>query len=145
MRTLSKIGLAALRVGWLVARPALVAEMEKARLPYDLPAYSQAIATCAFGPLRGAIDRHVGSIVAERRRLVEELSAMRGVSLTRADANFVWARVPIADAARSLKERGVLVRSFPHSPDRLRITVGTREEDDRMLDALAAVIGSATR
>jgi histidinol-phosphate aminotransferase len=144
MRTLSKIGLAALRVGWMVARPALVAEMEKARLPYDLPAYSQAIATCAFGPLRAAIDRHVASIVAERARLAEKLTSMH-LSFARPDANFFWVRVPrpAADVSRAMKERGVLVRAFPHSPDRLRITVGTRDEDDRMLDALTHALGAS--
>jgi histidinol-phosphate aminotransferase len=143
LRTLSKIGLAALRVGWLVARPALVAEMEKARLPYDLPAYSQAIATCAFGPLRPAIDRHVASIVAERARVGEKLAAMN-LSFARADANFFWLRVPkpAAEVSKAMRERGVMVRSFPHSPDRLRITVGTREEDDRMLDALSHALGA---
>ena len=142
LRTLSKIGLAALRVGWLVGAPALVAQMEKARLPYDLPTYSQAVAEASFGALAPAIARHVGAIVDERRRVVGRLNALGGVSFPRPDANFVWLGVsrPAADVAAAMKRSGVLVRSFPAVADRLRITVGTPAEDDRMLEALVAAL-----
>lgn len=142
MRTLSKIGLAALRVGWVVAHPLLVAELEKARLPYNLPAHSQSLAACALGPLAGSIDRHVRSIVAERARLITELARVSGVEHARADANFVWLRCPRPGAmiAASLKEHGVLVRSFPAFPDRIRVTVGAPHDDDRFLTALHAAL-----
>jgi histidinol-phosphate aminotransferase len=148
MRTLSKIGLAALRVGWLVADERLIAELEKARLPYDLPAYSQAAALVALGPLAGAIDRHVAAIVDERARLVAALRAMRAFSSSapldvgRPDGNFVWLGLGRAAApvVQGLKERGVLVRSFPAFPTRLRVSVGTRAECDRFLAAFAEVL-----
>ncbi|GAC1357979.1 MAG: hypothetical protein NVSMB47_10970 [Polyangiales bacterium] len=142
LRTLSKIGLAAARVGWLVGAPALIAQMEKARLPYDLPTYSQAVAEASFGALAPAIARHVGAIVDERRRLVGRLTALREVSFPRPDANFVWLGVarPAADVAAAMKRSGVLVRSFPAVADRLRITVGTPAEDDRMLAVLVAAL-----
>ncbi len=138
MRTLSKIGLAALRVGFAMADARLVMELEKARLPYDLPAHSQAGAIAALGPLAAAIDRHVGAIVRERAALVAELSALGGLDLGRPDANFVWLGVD-ADAtvlARALKERGVLVRSFAAFARRLRVTVGSRAQNARLLQAL---------
>jgi histidinol-phosphate aminotransferase len=134
LRTLSKIGLAAFRVGWAIAHPLLAAEMEKTRLPYNLPVPSQAAATCALGPLAGAIDRHVAAIVAERTRVVAAL----GDRVGRTDANFAWMHVDNAPAVTAkLKERGVLVRSFPAYPDRIRVSFGTQQENDRFLEALA--------
>lgn len=133
LRTLSKIGLAAFRVGWAIAHPMLTAEMEKTRLPYNLPSPSQAAAVAALGPLSAAIDRHVRAIIDERTRVVAAL----GDRVGRTDANFAWMKVDdAAHVAGTLKERGVLVRSFPAYPDRIRISFGTREENDRFLQAL---------
>lgn len=139
LRTLSKIGLAALRVGWAVAHPLLTAEMEKVRLPYNLPTPSQALATCALGALAPAIERHVAAIAAERTRLCDELRRTPGVSFGRTHANFVWLGlegVTGVEATAALKARGVLVRNFPAHPDRLRVSVGTRAECDRFLEGL---------
>jgi histidinol-phosphate aminotransferase len=141
-RTLSKIGLAALRVGFAVAHPLLAGEMEKVRLPYDLPSYSQAAAVCALGPLAPAIERHVASIVAERGRLLGELAKIPRVHHGRTDANFVWLGLEKGNAPEvvaALKDKGIMVRGFPAWRDRIRVTVGTREEDDRFLEALREV------
>ncbi|MGZ3422598.1 MAG: histidinol-phosphate transaminase [Polyangiales bacterium] len=143
MRTLSKIGLAAVRVGWVVAHPLLAGEMEKVRLPYDLPSYSQAVASCALGPLQKAIDRHVASILAERSRLLAELGKISRVSFGRTDANFVWLGLEGAsaqDVVIALKNKGIMVRGFPAHRDRIRVTVGTRADDDRFLEALREVL-----
>lgn len=143
LRTLSKIGLAAFRVGWAVAHPLLAAEMEKVRLPYNLPAPSQAVGTAAFGPLAPAIERHVAAIVAERARLCSELARIPRVHFGRTDANFVWLGLEgaaAADVVAALKARGVLVRNFPAYPDRIRVSVGTAAEDDQFLDALVSVL-----
>lgn len=134
LRTFSKIGLAAFRVGWAIAHPRLAAEMEKTRLPYNLPVPSQQAAVCALGPLAAAIDRHVAAVVAERTRVV----AMLGDRVGRTDANFAWMRVhDSAAVAARLKERGVLVRYFPAYRDRIRVSFGTREENDQFLEAFS--------
>lgn len=142
LRTLSKIGLAAFRVGWAVAHPLLAAEMEKTRLPYNLPSPSQAAAVAALGPLAPAIERHVAAINAERTRVLNELSRIDGVRFGRAHANFVWAALskPASDVVAMLKGRGVLVRNFPAYPDRIRVSFGTREDDDRFLTALSEAL-----
>lgn len=143
LRTLSKIGLAAFRVGWAVAHPLLAAEMEKVRLPYNLPVPSQVAATTALGPLSPAIDRHVAAIVVERARLCDELRRMPRVRFGRTDANFVWMGLDGAvasDVVAALKARGIMVRNFPAFPDRIRVSVGTRAEDDQFLEALASVL-----
>jgi histidinol-phosphate aminotransferase len=142
LRTLSKIGLAALRVGWAVGDARLIAELEKARLPYDLPSYSQAGAVVALGPLAPAIERHVAAVVAERARLRAALSSIPGLELGRADGNFFWIGLdrPAAPVAQSLKARGVLVRSFGPFPRRLRVSVGTSTENARFLEAFAEAL-----
>jgi histidinol-phosphate aminotransferase len=145
LRTLSKIGLAALRVGWAVAHPLLAHEMEKVRLPYNLPTPSQALATCALGPLAPAIDRHVASIAKDRTRLIEELRHVARVHHGRTDANFVWLGLEGttgAEVTAALKERGVLVRNFPAYPDRIRVSVGTSVECDRFLQGLVELLGA---
>jgi histidinol-phosphate aminotransferase len=142
LRTLSKVGLAALRVGWAVAHPTLAAELEKVRLPYNLPATSQAGAAAALGPLATAVDRHVASIVDERARLLAALSHVEGVSHERTDGNFVWLRLPkpAPQVVLALKRDGVLVRTFPAHPSHVRVTVGTPTEDDRFLEALRSAL-----
>jgi histidinol-phosphate aminotransferase len=142
LRTLSKIGLAAFRVGWAVAHPLLVAEMEKTRLPYNLPSPSQAVAVAALGPLEGAIERHVASINTERARFLKELSRIDGVRFGRTHANFVWLALPkpASDVVAALRSRGVLVRNFPAYPDRIRVSFGTPADDDRCLTALAEAV-----
>jgi histidinol-phosphate aminotransferase len=143
LRTLSKIGLAALRVGWAVAHPLLAAEMEKVRLPYNLPTPSQSLAACALGPLSTALDRHVAAVARERARLLDELRRHPRASFGRTDANFVWLAldgVTGAEVTTSLKARGVLVRNFAAHPDRIRVSVGTRAESDAFLAALAATL-----
>lgn len=149
LRTLSKIGLAALRVGYAIAHPRLAHELEKARLPYDLPAHSQAGAALALGPLAPAVERHVAAIVAERARVVAALDAVAGVTVdpARTHANFAWAHTTL-DArtlAADLKRRGVLVRTFPAHPDRFRVSFGAPAENDAFLAALGDSCREALR
>ncbi len=139
MRTFSKIGLAGLRVGYLVADPQLSLELEKVRLPYDLPAHSQAGALVAMGPLSAAVDRHVASIVRGRGAVVRELSRMPGLRCdpARTHANFAWVGVQdAAGVASRLKSRGVLVRTFPAFPDRFRVSFGSSSENEAFLAAM---------
>ncbi|MDB4929094.1 MAG: hisC2 [Myxococcaceae bacterium] len=144
LQTLSKVGLAALRVGWAILPPALAAAVEKVRQPYNLNALSQAAAVHCLTALRPEIDAAVRRIVAERERLAPLLAAVPGLDVTPSAANFFWIAVP-DDAARvaaAMRERGVVVRSFhAHGGSltrRMRVTVGTPEENDRMLEALRA-------
>lgn len=138
MRTLSKIGFAALRVGWLVAPAELVREIDKVRQPYNLPTPSQRGATFVLRELGDEVARMRGVVVAERSRLAAGLAA-RGFSVTPSDANFVWAEAPgsAGDLVEALAQRGVLIKSFHATGGRLarrvRITVGTAEENDRLL------------
>jgi len=143
MRTLSKVGFAALRVGWLIARPSLLAEIDKVRLPYNMNAPAQLLGTLAVTELAPEIRRIVSYVVAERERLQAALAALKGITVTPSQANFLWFRSeqPAATLFEGLKARGVLVRSFHQRGGRLenqlRVTVGTSQENDRFLSCLS--------
>ncbi|MDI1475667.1 histidinol-phosphate transaminase [Polyangium sp. y55x31] len=140
--TISKIGFAALRVGWLVGSAELVREVDKVRQPYNVPAPSQRAATLVLRELRAEIDHVVAHVVAERERLGRELARL-GFGVSPSDANFLWVETkrPAKDVFEGLAASKILVRSF-HArggrlANRLRITIGTREENDRLLEVIA--------
>ncbi|HKY39577.1 MAG TPA: histidinol-phosphate transaminase [Polyangiaceae bacterium] len=143
LRTLSKVGLAAFRLGFLLARPEVVAELDKVRLPYNVPTPTQRVAELAFTELAPEISRIAREVVAERARVVALLAGRPGLSVTPSQANFLWLRSerPALELYEALKQRSILVRSF-HSrggrlANQLRVTIGTRAENDELLQALA--------
>ena len=142
LRTLSKIGFAALRVGWLIARPSLLAEIDKVRLPYNMNAPAQLLGTLAVTELAPEIRRIVSYVVTERERLSAALGALPGITVTPSQANFLWFRSerPAVELFEGLKARGILVRSFHQRGGRLanqlRVTVGTSAENERFLSGL---------
>jgi histidinol-phosphate aminotransferase len=141
LRTLSKVGFAALRVGWLVGRKDLVAELDKVRLPYNLSTPSQVLATLVLGELWPDVSSVIGRVKQERARITAALGE-RDIEVTTSQANFVWVRTPrpAGDVFDGLRSRGVLVRSFHEKGGRLasqlRITIGTPAENDELLHAL---------
>jgi histidinol-phosphate aminotransferase len=146
MRTLSKIGFAALRVGWLIARPQLVTEVDKVRLPYNLNSLAQVLGRLAVTELEPEIRAIIGAVVSERERVSRALSALSGVTVTPSQANFLWFRTerPAAELFQGLAERGVLVRSFHQRGGRLahqlRVTIGTAAENDRFLRCMRELL-----
>ncbi len=134
-RTMSKaFAFAGGRLGYLAAAPAVVDALQLVRLPYHLSVLTQAAARAA---LRHA-DATLGSVAllrGERARVVDEL-ASAGYDVVRSDANFVLFGA-FADAPRAWRaflDRGVLIRDVG-IPGRLRVTVGTPEENDAFLAA----------
>lgn len=146
--TLSKIGLAAARVGWARMHRALAHEVDKARQPYNLNALSQRLACLALGDLAPVLERHVAAIVAERARLAAALGAFDALTVFPSQANFLWVRVD-GDAGAlcdALRGDGVGVRAFggdASGAGHVRVTVGTPGEDDRLLAALPAALAAA--
>ncbi len=149
LRTYSKIGLAGLRVGVLVGQPALVAEVEKVRGPYNLGTLPQLAASLALERFRDALSAHVAEVVAERGRLAAALARLPGVEVFPSEANLVLVRV--ADAGRlwrALVARSVLVRNLDRPgalAGCLRVTVGTPAENDRFLAAMAEAVAEMHR
>ena len=142
MRTLSKFGLAGVRLGYMVGPQALVHEVDKLRPPYNVSVLN---AECALFALEHAdvFAQQAATIREQRVRLVAALAAMPGVTPFPSEANMVLVRVPDAQKAfDGLKARGVLVKNVSkmHSllGNCLRLTVGTRDENTQMIAALQA-------
>jgi len=145
-RSFSKgFSLAGLRLGLGFAHPEVAAQLHKVRDSYNVDALAQAGAVGALDNLE-AFRPNLEEVVAERARLTGALRE-RGFRVAESQANFLFARVPGDDARpwyEALKERGVLIRYFPEPEelaDGLRITVGTPEENDALLEALDGVSG----
>jgi histidinol-phosphate aminotransferase len=142
LRTLSKIGLAALRVGWLEADAELVREIDKGRQPFNLSATSQAAATAVLSSAWPAVEEQIARVVAERGRVTREIDRLPGFRVTPSEANFVWVKTsrPASEVVGELGRRGVLVRSFHATGGRLahqvRVTIGAAQDNDRLLDAM---------
>ena len=142
LRTLSKaFGLAGLRVGYLVADPDVVNMLGAIRQIYSEDVLAQSVA-CAAVSRRRELAPVVADIVAERARLEAGLAGIQGIETWPSAANFLLVRMPGASRARARlrDEFSILVRDFSYAPgleNCLRITVGTRPENDALLDALA--------
>jgi histidinol-phosphate aminotransferase len=133
-------GLAALRVGWVASTIENCREIRKVKLPYSLNAISEMAATIALEN-RALRDANVARIVSERARVVAAMGTIQRITLFPTKANFVTFR-----AERNSKEifealfaRGILVRdvsAYPRLANCLRISIGSPEQNDRMLAAL---------
>lgn len=143
VRTVSKLGLAGLRLGLVTGPDDWLAEFDKLRLPYNVNVLTDAAARFVLSR-RDVLDAQVASINAERARLESALDGIGGIRRFPSAANFVLVR--LADGPRAfegLKARGILVRSFqgshPLLADCLRLTVGTPEENGKLIEALRQV------
>ena len=137
--------LAGARIGYLVAPPRIIEEVQKVRLPYHFSALSQATVLAALNhaeEIMGTIE----TLNFERARMYEELSTMRGVTAFRSDANFILFRCdsrPGPEVWQALLDKGILVRDFNEVPgceNCLRVSVGTHEENEKFLEALSVLL-----
>lgn len=145
MRTLSKgYALAGLRLGYLVARPEVVAELAKVKDSYNCDRLSLAGGVAAIRDQEW-LQATRARIVATRGRLAAAARTL-GYTVPESRANFVWcAGGPAAEGVyEALKARGLLVRlmRYPGRPAGLRVTVGTDEEVDRLVGAWGEAVGS---
>jgi len=142
LRTFSKaMALAGLRVGYLLAHPDLVREIDKARLPYNVNFFSQMAALAALEE-RGTLDAHVARLVRLRETLMASLGGVPGVRAYPSRANFILVELEQAEPRavfESLYAAGILVRDvsgYPRLGRCLRLTVGTEEENAALIEAL---------
>ena len=141
-RTLSKaFSAAGFRIGYAVARPGLVREIEKAVLPFSVDLAAEELALAVLEEPETA--RYtVATVVKERERVALAMKA-QGCVVASSRANFLFFVPPGGDARGTrtrLAEQGVLIRDMTSVvPDRLRVTIGTAEQNDLFLSALASV------
>jgi len=146
MRTLSKLGLAGLRLGVLMGAERWIRQLDKLRLPYNVNTLTQLIAAVAL-EYGSVLTEQAAAIKLERGRLLRELRQMPGVTAYPSDANFILFRVSHAERVfDGLKRRGVLIRSL-HGSHRLlaeclRVTVGTPDENTAFLTALTQTLNA---
>lgn len=140
MRTMSKFGLAGVRLGYMMGPKALIAEVDKVRPPYNISVlnYECALFALAYQEVFAA---QAKDILAQRTRIFEALQALPAVKAWKSDANMILVRVP--DAAKTfegMRSRKVLIKNVskmhPLLANCLRLTVGTADENTQMLAAL---------
>ena len=146
MRTVSKLGLAGIRIGYMAAAPHWIAEFDKVRPPYNVSVLDEAAAEFAL--------EHLDVLLAQAARLREDrgtlaaaLAAIPGVAVFPSRANFLLVRVADSAAtAAGMRARGVLIkdvsRMHPLLAGCLRLTVGTPAENAAMLDALRGALAA---
>ena len=146
MRTVSKMGLAGLRLGYLVGPPAWLAEFDKIRLPYNINVLTQMSAAFALEH-RAVFDEQTRILRESRLALYRQLDALPGIMVFPSDANFLLFRTqsqPASDVFEGLRRAGVLIKNLhgahPQLADCLRVTVGTPEENDRFVAALRSLV-----
>ena len=137
LRTVSKLGLAGIRLGYLAGRPEWIGEFNKVRQAYNVNVLTQAAALFMLERLE-VLEEQASLIRKERESLGEALSSLRGVTVFPSEANFLLIRVPDADGTYdNLRRQGVLVRNLhPGLTGCLRVTVGTPDENRILLAAL---------
>lgn len=147
LRTFSKaMAMAAFRVGYLLAAPDLVREIGKAVLPYNLNAFSQTAAEVAVEFYDTELQPLVRKIIAERERVFGEVSRIGGLNPVPSRANFmaIKSRIAPGQLFKELLERDILVRdvsNYPMLSEYFRVSVGTADENDKLLNALRAIYG----
>ncbi len=141
LRTLSKIGLAGLRVGFMIAGADIINEVNKVRLPFNVNSLSQKVAAEALQNKR-QMRSDIRLIISERKRLFKGLEIMDGVKPYPSDANFIFFKVEDGDRVHScLLRKGVLIRNMKGVADGgLRVTVGTPAENAAFLKALKQIL-----
>ena len=139
LRTLSKIGMAGLRVGIMAANPDLLNELDKVRLPYNINSLSHTAAAVVLNNM-DAINGQIATIASERERVYHGLKGLNGVIPYPSEANFILFKVRDADDLhKRLIEKGILIKNLNRAgrlENCMRVTVGTLDENNALLDAI---------
>ena len=146
MRTVSKLGLAGLRLGFIAGSPTLINELNKARLPYNINILTQCSAEFALSHPE-LFTEQTQTICLERARVFLQLSTIKGMTPCPSAANFILFRTPkdkATDIFNALKEQGILIKNLSPQQglltDCLRVTIGKPEENNAFINALKECI-----
>ena len=146
MRTVSKMGLAGLRLGLLCGHPELIEQIDKIRLPYNINVLTQLTAKFVLDNI-DVLDQQAGLIRNERDGLLKRMNALSNIAVFPSDANFILFRVDnknANDVFNQIKDQGVLIKNMKATEgilsQCLRVTVGTPEENNHFLTALSEAI-----
>ncbi len=144
IRTMSKIGLAGIRLGVLIANKDVASLLDRARQPFNITYPTQIIGKIVLTEGKEVIKNQIEKIVSERKRVMEQVQKIKGIKVYPSDANFFLIKVPDGETVhRMLIEEGVLVRNMSHLPmmeNCLRVSIGKPEENDTFIKALKNVM-----
>ncbi|MFU8789062.1 MAG: histidinol-phosphate transaminase [Methylobacter sp.] len=142
MRTVSKLGLAGLRLGYIAGLPDIIGQLHKIRLPYNINSLTQLSADFALSN-KALFDQQTQQICAERAIVFDRLNALDGITAYPSAANFILFKTPknrADDIFTSIKRQGVLIKNMGTQggllADCLRVTIGTQEENAAFIAAL---------
>jgi histidinol-phosphate aminotransferase len=145
MRTVSKLGLAGLRLGYIAGKCEIIEQLHKIRLPYNINVLTQTTVQFAFEH-KAVFDEQTAAICAERTLMLNELNSLNGITAFKSAANFILFKTPENQATKifeAIKAQGVLIKNVhPQGgllKDCLRVTVGTSDENQAFLLALKRV------
>ena len=144
MRTLSKLGLAGLRLGTLIGAPVWINEFEKIRLPYNIGTLNQLTVNFICQHI-DVLYQQAEQIKTDRQAVYNELSNSQGVNVWPSDANFILFRVNDADHVHAaLKNKKILIKNLngahPLLENCLRVTIGTEEENNSFISSLKSIL-----
>tara|TARA_B100000029_G_scaffold119241_1_gene112462 strand:- start:80057 stop:81133 length:1077 start_codon:yes stop_codon:yes gene_type:complete len=143
MKTMSKVGFASLRLGYLIGNSKIISEINKIRLPYNISTLSQLIA-CDYFDNQKSIKRKIQIIKSERTRLVKFLQDKTNFEVYPTDSNFILIRTTKSKSLNNfLKTQSIILRSFNSNKELkncLRITVGSPKENNKLIRAISAFI-----
>jgi histidinol-phosphate aminotransferase len=144
LRTLSKIGLAGLRIGVLTASKEIIGELNKIRLPYNINTLSQAAGLVALKHA-STLNKQISLLISERRKLYNALLRTPGVTPFPTETNFIlmWIERDATKVFQALKKRGILVKNLDQpGPLKgcLRVTIGTPAENKEFLKTLKQIL-----
>ncbi len=142
MRTVSKLGLAGLRLGYVIGRPAIIEQLNKIRLPYNINSLTQLSANFALNN-HALFDQQTQKICQERSVVFNQLNTLPGIIAYPSAANFILFKTPTDQASRiflAIKHQGVLIKDMSAQggllSDCLRVTIGKPEENLAFIMAL---------
>jgi len=129
-------------VGYLIGNQTVLQEINKVRLPYNLDALSQYVAEQALTKFYSKINSFIKEIIKERQRLYKELLKINGIKVFISEANFILFKIKESKKIyNELSKRGILIRDLSSIlPDSLRVTVGTKQENDEFLKELKNIL-----
>lgn len=146
IRTLSKIGLAGIRLGYLAAQPSIAEQFEKVRMPYNINVLTQATARFMLDQM-SYLNECVEKVIIEKTAMYQWLSAQSAITVYPSETNFLLVRVDNADAVFTAlrDDYKILIKNLngyhPVLENVLRITIGRKKENSKLREALTDILG----
>jgi len=148
MRTVSKLGLAGLRLGFIAGNKTIIEQLNKIRLPYNINSLTQATADFALKN-QDLFDQQTQQICRDRSLVFNQLNQLAGITAYPSAANFILFKTAENQAStifKGLKQHGILIKNMSSQggllSDCLRVTIGTPEENKQFIDAITEIINS---